>query len=44
MSMETKRPGPEGQRTPEENYEHSDADVRALARHADRAGAGTGLS
>src|SRR5271155_5041252 len=34
MSMETKRPGPEGQRTPEENYEHSDADVRGIGKSA----------
>ena len=27
MKMETKRPGQEAQRTPEENYEHSDANV-----------------
>src|ERR1700722_5282770 len=34
MSMETKRPGPEGQRTPEENYEHSDAHVGGIGKSA----------
>ena len=32
MSMETKRPGPEGQRTPEQNYEHSDASVGGVIK------------
>jgi hypothetical protein len=32
MSMETKRPGPEAQRTPGENYEHSDANVRDILK------------
>jgi hypothetical protein len=34
MSMETKRPGPEAQRTPEENYEHSDANVGGVLKSA----------
>jgi hypothetical protein len=32
MSMETKRPGQEAQRTPEENYEHSDANVGGVLK------------
>jgi hypothetical protein len=32
MSMETKRPGQEAQRTPEESYEHSDANVSGVLK------------
>lgn len=32
MSMEIKRPGQEAHRTPDENYEHSDADVRGVLK------------
>jgi hypothetical protein len=32
MSMEIKRPGQEPHRTPEENYEHSDADVSGVLK------------
>jgi len=32
MSMETKRPGQEAHRTPEENYEHSDASVSGVLK------------
>jgi hypothetical protein len=32
MSMETKRPGQEAHRTPEENYEHSDANVSEILK------------
>jgi hypothetical protein len=32
MSMETKRPGQEAHRTPEENYEHSDANVDGILK------------
>jgi hypothetical protein len=32
MSMETKHPGQEGHRTPEENYEHSDANVSGVLK------------
>ena len=34
MSMETKRPGQEAHRTPEEDYEHSDADVGSVLKSA----------
>jgi hypothetical protein len=32
MSMETKRPGQEAHRTPEEDYEHTDADVSGVLK------------
>jgi hypothetical protein len=33
MSMETKRPGQEAHRTPEENYEHSDTNVSGVLKY-----------